>query len=264
MAIDRFAYRLIRPPTLPLAFLLVLFSTVSFSIVSAQAPPTIEWKAGRLSVSAERAPLAQILREVARRSGIEVQGLDGLQEPVSVRFADLPLRKGLERLLAQRDYAILGDLSLPGGKPPVRVVVSGQRVPPAAGPPEAPRAVEQIAAVTPKTAVEQPAPEPAVEMEEPGTEIVAREEEPGTEVALMGEESPDAEQSSAGLLAAGPPEAPDAVEPIAVLVPGETASVEHAEEPVVKEEEPGTEIAVQEQEPASEVEILGEEGGEAE
>jgi hypothetical protein len=250
MAIYRFAPRPRRPRyrcregRFPLAILLVLFSTVSFSRVSAEAPPTIEWKAEMLSVSAERAPLAQILREVARRTGIEIQGLDGLQEPVSVRFADLPLREGLEKLLAERDYAILGDLSLSGGNPPVRVLVSGQRV-------------------TPETAVEPPAPEPAVEMEDPGTEIVALEEEPDIEVDVVGDGSRDAEPSSAGLLTAGPSEAPGAVEQIAVVLPGETASVEPAEVPVVIEE-PGTEIVVQEQEPVFEVEILGKEGGEAE
>ncbi len=227
-----------------LAFLLVLFSTVSFSRVSAETPPTIEWKAERLSVSAERAPLAQILREVARRSGIEIQGLDALQELVSVRFADLSLREGLETLLAQRDYAIVGDLSLSGGKPRVRVLVSGQRV-------------------TPETAGEPRAPEPAVETEDPGTEIAAREEEPDIEVDVVGEESRDAESSSAGPMEAVPSETGSAVEQIAVAFPRETASVEPAEEPVVMEE-PGTVIVVQEQEPAPEVEILHEEGGEAE
>ncbi len=116
-------------PSLLLAFLLVLFSAVS-----AQAPLTIEWQAGRLSVSAEGVPLAQVLREVARWTGIEVEGLEGLQEPVSVRFGDLPLREALEKLLAQRDYAILGDLSLPKGKPPVLVVGPGRRAPSAAAP----------------------------------------------------------------------------------------------------------------------------------
>jgi hypothetical protein len=96
------------------------------SVATAQTPLTVEWKAARLSVSAQGVSLAQILREVARRTGIEVQGLEGLQQRVSVRFADLPLREGLEKLLAQMDYAILGDLSAEGGKRPARVVVSGR------------------------------------------------------------------------------------------------------------------------------------------
>jgi len=93
---------------------------------TAQVPLTVEWKAARLTVSAQGIALAQILREVARRTGIEVQGLEGLQQRVSVRFADLPLREGLDKLLAQLDYAILGDLSTEGGKRPARVVVSGR------------------------------------------------------------------------------------------------------------------------------------------
>jgi len=231
MATHRFANRLARHPVLLLSSVVTLSS-----IVSAQEPPTIEWGAGRLSVSAERVPLAQILGEVARRTGIEVQGLDALQEPVSVRFADVPLREGLEKLLAQRDYAILGDLSLPSGKPPVRVLVSGQRVPPAAKPPEPTEPTES---------------EPAAPMEEPGTEIEVREEEPGPEVQVVGEESPDAEEPFPGLLAPELPEAPG------------TASVEPAGEPAVKEEA-GTVITVEQQEPASEVKILGEEGGKPE
>jgi hypothetical protein len=73
--------------------LLLLFVSKS----SAEEPFTIEWKAGRLSVTAEGAPLAQVLREVARLTGVEVEGLKGLHEPVSARFANLPLREGLQR-----------------------------------------------------------------------------------------------------------------------------------------------------------------------
>src|SRR5262245_31032293 len=68
---------------------------------SALALLSVEYKGRNLSVNAEHTPLAQILREVARQTGIEVQRLEGLQDEVSsVRFARLPLREGLQRLLA--------------------------------------------------------------------------------------------------------------------------------------------------------------------
>jgi hypothetical protein len=112
-------------------FVVLAFFPLPRSIASDQASLTVEWEAARLSVSAQGVSLAQILREVVRQTGIEVQGLEGLEQRVSVRFADLSLRDGLEKLLAQMDYAILGDLSAEGGKRPARVVVSGRWPPPA-------------------------------------------------------------------------------------------------------------------------------------
>ena len=95
------------------------------SAAFAQTPLVVEWNAGRLSVSADDMPLSQVLRELSRRTGIEVHGLEGLQERVSVRFANLPLREGLERILAHHDYAMLGDLSALGGEQSATLVVLG-------------------------------------------------------------------------------------------------------------------------------------------
>jgi hypothetical protein len=114
----------------PISILLFLTSLVFVARADAQTRLTVEWQAGRLSVSAERAPLAQVLQEVAHRTGIEVQGLDGLQESVSVRFSDLPLSEGLEKLLAQINYAILERPSPQGGTQPDLVVISTRRAPP--------------------------------------------------------------------------------------------------------------------------------------
>jgi len=117
-----------------ISHLLLLCSLVFVVLAAAQARLMVEWRVGRLSVSAERVPLSQVLREVARRTGIEVQGFDGLQDPVSVRFSNLPLPEGLEKLLAQMNYAILERSSSQGGARPALVVVSGRRPPPAAHP----------------------------------------------------------------------------------------------------------------------------------
>ena len=105
-----------------IACVLLLFVSGTF----AQAPLVVEWNAGRLSVSADHTPLAQVLREVASRTGIEVHGLDRLRERVSVRFANLPLREGLDKILAHQDYAMLGDVSAQGGDQSATLVVLGQ------------------------------------------------------------------------------------------------------------------------------------------
>jgi len=116
-------------------------ASVLLALVSpafAQAPLVVEWKAQRLSVSAERAPLAQVLREVARQTGIEVDGLQGLQQRVSVRFTRLALRDGLAKLLAHQDYAMVGDPSSATGGEPVTLVILGH--PPSPAVADAPRA----------------------------------------------------------------------------------------------------------------------------
>jgi hypothetical protein len=73
----------------------------------AGAPLKVEWKDELLSVIAEEAPLAQILREIARQTGMDIQGIEHSQGDVSVRFSGLPLRDGLRRLLVDMNYAIL-------------------------------------------------------------------------------------------------------------------------------------------------------------
>lgn len=88
----------------------------------------VEWKEGRLSVMAEKTALSQILREVARQTGLEVRGLEGLQEEVSVRFADLPLYEALRKLLDRVNSVIIGEPSRQRKPRPVRVVVFERRV----------------------------------------------------------------------------------------------------------------------------------------
>ncbi len=59
----QYLHRCAREWVLPTFF---LCSCLCVCSVLAQTPSTIEWKVGRLSVLAERVPLAQIVREVAR------------------------------------------------------------------------------------------------------------------------------------------------------------------------------------------------------
>jgi hypothetical protein len=95
-----------------------------------QVPLTVEYKEGNLGVAAEKVPLAQVLQEVARQTGIEVQGLERLQEEVSVGFSGLPLSEGLQKLLTPVNYLILEQASSQGGTRPAQVLVFGRRAAP--------------------------------------------------------------------------------------------------------------------------------------
>ena len=107
--------------------LFIIVRTVVFSSSAfAQTQARVEWKAGRLSVSAEMAPLSEIVAEVARRTGIEVQGHENLQEKASVHFSDAPLVEGLENLLSGLNYTIMNKPLCPSCPSQVRVVIFGR------------------------------------------------------------------------------------------------------------------------------------------
>jgi hypothetical protein len=89
-------------------------------------------------VSAERTPLAHILQEIARQTGMEIRGLEGLQEPVSVHFSGLSLNEGLQKL--QVNSFIVWETLPQRGTRPVLTLVFRRRTP---SPPESlPKKVE--------------------------------------------------------------------------------------------------------------------------
>ncbi len=87
----------------------------------------VEWKGAHLSVIAERVPLSQILREVTRQTGMKVEGLQELHEPISVHFSGALLEEGLHNLLTDVDYAIRGDVSSPEAAQRAQLMVFGHR-----------------------------------------------------------------------------------------------------------------------------------------
>ena len=95
------------------------------SPIRAESPVKVDWNKGRLSVAAENAELSQILREVARQTGIEIRGSQDIGQRVSVHFSDVSLEKGLKALLDGVDYAVLGDISSPEKTRAAHVVVFG-------------------------------------------------------------------------------------------------------------------------------------------
>lgn len=73
----------------------------------------------QISVHADRAPLAELVAEVARRTGLEVTWLAARgDEPVTVRIDRLHLENALERLLQGRNHSVF----LAAGRP-ARVVI---------------------------------------------------------------------------------------------------------------------------------------------
>jgi len=127
----RFPIRSVPGKRLIFAVISCLLFLASFG--SAQEPLKVEWMEGRLSVTAEETPLAQVLQEVARQTGLEARGLERLQEKVSVRFSSLSLREGLQKLLAYVNYVILEKKSFQGDTQPVLVLASGRRTTPSTG-----------------------------------------------------------------------------------------------------------------------------------
>lgn len=94
----------------------------------ARAEPSFEmkWTEGRLTVTAEQAPLASIIREVALAVSMDVQGLDWLQQKVSVVFSDLTLAEGLQVLLADVDYVLVESMSPEGHSPAMKLILGQQ------------------------------------------------------------------------------------------------------------------------------------------
>jgi hypothetical protein len=97
------------------------------SLPRAQAQLTVAWQDGHLSVQAEKVPLAQVLQEIASQTGVAVQGLEGLDEEVSLRFSALPLRAGLQQLLAPVNYFLVEKTIPVGDARPVLLMITGWR-----------------------------------------------------------------------------------------------------------------------------------------
>jgi hypothetical protein len=100
---------------------------------SSQEILAVMYKAGRLSVHAERMPLGRILEEVARQTGLDVRGGASLQQDVSVQFAGLPLFDGLRRLLARVNYLLLIERSPEGNIQRMQALVFRREASPSFG-----------------------------------------------------------------------------------------------------------------------------------
>ncbi len=118
-----------RPRSVTLASLLFFFLTAS--PVRAQTLLEVHWENNRLSVNAEKTPLAQILKEVSRQTDLEIRGLEELQEETSVHFVDLALNDALKLLLAHVNHlVIMKESSTPKDSQPALVLLFKQQTAP--------------------------------------------------------------------------------------------------------------------------------------
>ena len=68
---------------------------------------SFQFKEGFLSVDIEEVPLDQVLRAIAEEAGIRLVFYGRPQEEISVTFTDVPLDRGLERVLKGRGFIFL-------------------------------------------------------------------------------------------------------------------------------------------------------------
>lgn len=71
----------------------------------------VDYAHGLLTVSAEKVPLSQVLQAISQRTGLQVHGLQEAGQAVSVHFSDTPVSQGVQNLLADANYVLLGDLA---------------------------------------------------------------------------------------------------------------------------------------------------------
>ncbi len=86
----------------------------------------VNWTQRRLSVTARGVPLAKVLAEVARQTGVEFSGGDvnGCGR-TDVGFSNLSLQEGIERLLTGANYAIVQSKPTDGRAGHLMIVVLG-------------------------------------------------------------------------------------------------------------------------------------------
>ena len=95
------------------------------SRLPAETQPTlkVDYTAGKLSVTAEKVPLSQVLQEVGHRTGLEVRGLTEIGQVASVQFSGVPVGEAIRNLLDGANYALFGRLNSPEDVSQARVVI---------------------------------------------------------------------------------------------------------------------------------------------
>lgn len=71
----------------------------------------VEFADDRLTVTADRMPLSQVLREVGQRTGLEIRGAQDASGLVSVQFSKASVAQGMQELLGGSNYAVIGSLA---------------------------------------------------------------------------------------------------------------------------------------------------------
>ena len=90
---------------------------VGFSVTSAQSPLRVTWANNLLSIQSNGAPLAEVVLEVARLTGLEVMGIEKVSGTVKLEVSEVALQEGLKQLLAGANF-MLGETAAAPGAPP--------------------------------------------------------------------------------------------------------------------------------------------------
>jgi hypothetical protein len=142
----------------------LLFFLGSVGIASAQAL-SLEFRDGRVTLTAENVPVSRILAEWARLGGTQIVNGERIPgAPVTLQLVDAPERQALEIVLrSAAGYMVLArDANSTGASAFAKIMVlpTTSRAPATAAPPQAPPPPPQFREPEPEVEQEEPAPGP--------------------------------------------------------------------------------------------------------
>src|SRR5438552_14070691 len=74
--------------------------------VAEPSPPIVTYRSDQLSVRLEKVPLEDVLAELGRVSGAEIQGAPREPRDITAQFDDVPLPEALHRLLGDQNFML--------------------------------------------------------------------------------------------------------------------------------------------------------------
>src|SRR5438093_13506377 len=75
-------------------------------LAAAQGSPILTYRSDQLSVRLEGVPLDEVLAELGRVSGAEIQGAPREPRDITAQFDDVPLPEALHRLLGDQNFIL--------------------------------------------------------------------------------------------------------------------------------------------------------------
>lgn len=119
-----------RPALFRVMFIITLHLSIARASVAQEAtqpdPFYVEWSQSRLSVQARNIPLRRILSEIARKTDIQMNGIDSLRETVTVNLDQSPLYDGLRTILDDQDYVLIHLHESSDHPPTLTLLILGQ------------------------------------------------------------------------------------------------------------------------------------------
>jgi hypothetical protein len=70
------------------------------------SPPMVTYRSDQVSVHLEKAPLEDVLAELGRVSGAEIQGMPRESRDITAQFDEVPLAEALHRLLGDQNFML--------------------------------------------------------------------------------------------------------------------------------------------------------------